>query len=57
VKFESDSTWGMSKTFRPWKIEEPLFLPPTVRDFVGREHLARLVLSLVLEAIDLTIGS
>jgi transposase len=44
----------MSKTFRPWKIEEPLFLPPTVQDFVGREHLARLVLSLVLEAIDLS---
>jgi transposase len=44
----------MSKTFRPWKIEEPLFLPPTVQDFVGPEHLARLVLILVLEAIDLT---
>jgi transposase len=54
VKLESDSTWGTSKTFRPWKIEEPLFLPPTVQDFVGPEHLARLVLSLVLEAIDLT---
>jgi transposase len=44
----------MSKTFRPWKIEEPLFLPPTVQDFVGPDHLARFVLSLVKEAIDLT---
>ncbi|MEA3069223.1 MAG: hypothetical protein QOD29_669, partial [Alphaproteobacteria bacterium] len=23
----------MSKTFRAWKIDEPLFLPPTVQDF------------------------
>jgi transposase len=43
----------MSKTFRPWKIEEPLFLPPTVQDFVGPGHLARFVQSLVREAIDL----
>jgi hypothetical protein len=35
----------MSKRFRPWKIEEPLFLPPTVQDFVGPDHLARFVLS------------
>jgi transposase len=54
VKLESDSTWGMSKTFRPWKIEEPLFLPPTLQDFVGPDHLSRFVLSLVKEAIDLT---
>src|SRR6516162_2481197 len=44
----------MSKTFRLWKIDEPLFLPPTVQDFVGPEHLARFVLSLVKEALDLT---
>jgi transposase len=43
----------MSKTFRPWKIDEPLFLPPTVQDFVGADHLARFVLNLVKEAIDL----
>jgi transposase len=45
---------GMSKTFRPWKIDEPLLLPPTVQDFVGPGHLARFVLSLVREAIDLS---
>ena len=44
----------MSKTFRPWKIDEPLFLPPTVQDFIGPGHLARFVLSLVREAIDLS---
>ena len=37
----------MSKTFRAWKIDEPLFLPPTVQDFVVKDHLARFVLSLV----------
>lgn len=44
----------MSKTFRPWKIDEPLFLPPTVQDFVGPDHLARFVLSVVREAMDLS---
>jgi transposase len=43
----------MSKTFRLWKIDEPLFLPPTVRDFVGADHLAGFVLSLVREEVDL----
>ena len=44
----------MSKRFRAWKIDEPLFLPATVGDFVGEEHLARFVLDLVREDIDLT---
>jgi len=43
----------MSKTFRAWKIDEPLFLPPTVGDFVAQDHLARFVLSLVRDEIDL----
>ena len=43
----------MSKTFRAWKIDEPLFLPPTVGDFVAKDHLARFVLSLVRDDIDL----
>jgi transposase len=43
----------MSKTFRPWKIDEPLFLPPTVQDFVAKDHLAHLVLSLVRDDFDL----
>jgi transposase len=44
----------MSKTFRPWKIDEPLFLPPRVQDFVAEDHLCRFVLSLVRDDIDLT---
>lgn len=43
----------MSKTFRPWKIDEPLLLPVMVADFVDESHLARLVLSLVQEELDL----
>jgi hypothetical protein len=43
----------MSKTFRPWKIDEALFLPATVHDFVAADHLARFVLSLVRDDVDL----
>jgi transposase len=43
----------MSKTFRVWKIDEPLLLPPTVGDFVAEDHLARVVLNLVRDDIDL----
>jgi transposase len=43
----------MSKTFRLWKIDQPLMLPPIVQDFVGEDHLARFVLALVLEHLDL----
>ena len=43
----------MSKTFRAWKIEQPLFLPPTVQDFVAKDHLACFVLGLVMEQLDL----
>jgi hypothetical protein len=40
----------MSKTFRPWTIDQPLVLPPSVQDFVCEGHLARFVLALVLDA-------
>src|SRR3984893_9287161 len=43
----------MSKTFRAWKIDEPLLLPPVVADFVAEDHLARFVVSLVRDEIDL----
>jgi transposase len=42
----------MSK-FRPWKIDEPLLLPAAVQEFVSESHLARFVLNLVTESIDL----
>jgi transposase len=43
----------MSKTFRAWKIDEPLLLPATVQEFVRQDHLARFVLSVVKEELDL----
>jgi transposase len=43
----------MSKIFRPWTIDQPLLLPPSVQDFVGDDHLAHFVLALVLEHLDL----
>src|SRR5271154_5867851 len=43
----------MSKRYRPWKITEPMLLPATVQDFVDKDHLARFVLHLVIEEIDL----
>ena len=45
----------MSKTFRAWTIDQPLFLPPTVGDFVARDHLARFVLGIVREHLDLAL--
>ena len=43
----------MSKTFRAWNIDQPQLLPPTVQDFVAKDHLARFVLGLVTEQLDL----
>jgi transposase len=43
----------MSKTFRARKIDEPLLLPPVMQDFVSKDHLARFVLALVMEELDL----
>lgn len=50
---ESDSIGFMSKTFRAWRLDEPLLLPPSVEDFVPRDHLSRFVVSLVRESLDL----
>lgn len=43
----------MSKTFRAWRLDEQLLLPPSVEDFVPRDHLSRFVVSLVRESLDL----
>ena len=43
----------MSKQFRPWKIDEIQLLPPSVQDFVPKKHLARFMLGLVRESLDL----
>ncbi|HWS08518.1 MAG TPA: IS1182 family transposase [Xanthobacteraceae bacterium] len=49
----------MSKHFRPWKIDEAQLLPPSVQDYVAKDHLSRLIVALVRESLDLSaiIGS
>lgn len=44
----------MSKHFRPWKIDEAQLLPPSVQDYVAKDHLSRMVVSLVRESLDLS---
>ena len=51
---ESDSIRLMSKHFRPWKIDQPLLLPPSVADFVPKEHVSRFIVGLVRETLDLS---
>jgi len=43
----------MSKEFRAWKIDEAQLLPPSVQDYVAKDHLSRLIVSLVRESLDL----
>lgn len=43
----------MSKDFRPWKIDEAQLLPPSVQDYVPKDHLSRLIVALVREGLDL----
>lgn len=43
----------MSKHFRPWKIDQSQLLPPSVEDYVPDKHVARFVVSLVREGLDL----
>jgi transposase len=43
----------MSKHFRPWKIDQPQLLPPSVQDFVPEGHLSRFIVALVRESLDL----
>jgi transposase len=44
----------MSKHFRPWKIDEAQLLPPSVQDYVAKDHVSRLIVTLVRESLDLS---
>jgi len=44
----------MSKDFRPWKIDDAQLLPPSVEDYVAKDHLSRLIVALVREELDLS---
>jgi hypothetical protein len=39
----------MSKYFRPWNIDQTLLLPPSVQDFVPKDHVSRFIVGLVRE--------
>jgi transposase len=43
----------MSKTFRPWDVDQAWLLPPSVHDFVPAGHAAHLVREIVREELDL----
>ena len=43
----------MSKTFRPWDVDQVWLLPPSVHDFVAPGHPAHLVRDLVRAELDL----
>lgn len=44
----------MSKTFRAWRLDQALLLPPSVHDFVPEGHLSRFIIHLARESLDLT---
>jgi len=45
---------GMSKTFRPWDVDQAWLLPPSIHDFVPKGHLAHFVRQLARETLDLS---
>ena len=51
---ESDSFDGMSKTFRPWDIDQRWLLPPSVHELVPAGHVAHFVRDMVREELDLS---
>jgi transposase len=44
----------MSKTFRPWDVDQIWLLPPSVQDFVPAGHLAHFVREVVCDGLDLS---
>jgi len=44
----------MSAIYRPWRIDEPQFLPPSVNDYVPPGHAAHFVRDMVRETLDLS---
>src|SRR5882724_1135782 len=54
MKCESDSLRFMSKTFRPWDIEQRWLLPPSVHELIPAGHVAHFVRDTVREDLDLS---
>jgi len=45
---------AMSKTYRPWDVDQTLLLPPSVHELVPAGHLAHFVRDVVRESLDLS---
>src|SRR6266849_734756 len=48
-----DSMLSMSKTFRPWDVDQVWLLPPSVQDLVPAGHVAHFVRDTVRSGVDL----
>lgn len=44
----------MSKTYRPWNVDQAMLLPPSVQELVPAGHLAHFVRNLVRDLLDLS---
>ena len=44
----------MSKTYRPWNVDQAMLLPPSVQELVPAGHLAHFVRNLVRDSLDLS---
>lgn len=44
----------MSKTYRPWNVDQAMLLPPSVQELVPADHLAHFVRNLVRDSLDLS---
>jgi transposase len=44
----------MSKTFRPWLVDQPQLLPPSVQEFVPAGHVAHFIRNMVRDDLDLS---
>ena len=45
---------GMSKTYRPWNVDQVMLLPPSVQELVPAGHVAHFVRNLVRDELDLS---
>jgi len=51
---DGDSLLSMSKTFRPWDVDQVWLFPPSVQDFVPAKHVAHFVRETVRGDLDLS---
>lgn len=51
---DRDSLWLMSKTFRPWDVDQRWLLPPSIHELVPEGHVAHFVRETVREELNLS---